>query len=260
MVTSNRLYYDEFAVNYEAHRHEGYHAFIDELESDLVRRHLPSPDEVRRRAPNADSGPASRTENPLSILEAGCGTGLLLDRLRPHVGRAVGVDLSRGMLKVAKARNLEIVQGSVTALPFADQSFDLAYSFKVLAHVEDIKLALSEMTRVLKPGGILCTEFYNSLSLRYLIKRLKPPTATSSQFSDEAIYTRYDSLPEIRSYLPSSVTVQAVYGIRVVTPSAGLHKIPLVAPALKAIERRAAMLPGLRLFGGFLLVVAQKAA
>lgn len=244
MVISNNRYYDEFAAGYETHRHDGYHAFIDELESELIRRHLP------HELAGAEG---------LSILEAGCGTGLLLDRLRPHVGRAVGVDLSRGMLKKARERQLEIVQGSVTALPFADASFDLTYSFKVLAHVEQIELALSEMTRVLKPGGVLCAEFYNELSLRYLIKRLKPATKTSADFSDEAIFTRYDSLGRIKSYLPKSLSVENVYGIRVLTPTAAVHKVPVVAPLLQSLEKKAAGLPVLRNFGGFLLIVAKKA-
>jgi ubiquinone/menaquinone biosynthesis C-methylase UbiE len=223
MTISNNRYYDEFAANYEVHRHDGYHAFIDELEAELIRRHLP------QELPRDGHG--------LTILEAGCGTG---------------------MLRKARARQLEIVQGSVTALPFADASFDLTYSFKVLAHVQQIELALSEMTRVLKPGGMLCAEFYNERSLRYLIKALKPATRTSSEFSDEAIFTRYDTLPRIKSYLPKSVSVEAVYGIRVLTPTAAVHKLPVVAPLLRALEKKAAGLPLLRNFGGFLLIVAKK--
>lgn len=237
----NRLYYDEFSTSYEDHRHHGYHAFIDELESDLVGRYL------RPRL------------GKLEILEAGCGTGLVLDKLRPFAARAVGVDLSRGMLKHARAKNLEVVQGSITALPFSAGSFDLVCSFKVLAHVENIALGLSELGRVLRPGGLLCAEFYNEHSLRYLIKRLKRPTATSADYHDEAVYTRYDTLPRIRSYLPKDFSVEAVYGIRVVTPLPQLHRLPIVRGALQAIERRAAELPGLRKLGGFMLVVAKKA-
>jgi SAM-dependent methyltransferase len=266
MAISNRRYYDEFAASYEAHRHDGYHAFIDELEADLVRRHLPAaplaPHAPTKAGSDIQQGlPAAISAGippELTILEAGCGTGLLLDRLRPHVGRAVGVDLSRGMLQKARQRGLEIVQGSITALPFADASFDLVYSFKVLAHVQDIKLGLAEMTRTLKPGGVLCAEFYNALSLRYLIKQLKPPTKTSSEFSDEAIYTRYDTLASVRSYLPESLSLEKVYGIRVLTPAAAAHKVPILAPALQALERKAAALPGLRRLGGFLLIVAKK--
>lgn len=233
----NKHYYDEFAGWYERHRHDGYHVFIDELESEAVRRYLT---------------PQSR------LLEAGCGTGLVLGRLAPHAGLAVGVDLSSGMLKKAHARALTVVQGSVTQLPLADASFDLVCSFKVLAHVEAIQEAMREFARVLRPGGRLLAEFYNPHSLRYLIKRFKPPSAISDKTSDEAVFTRYDSLARIRTYLPAELELETVRGIRVFTPVSQLHRWPLVGPALRALERGAADLPGLRRLGGFLLVVAQK--
>jgi ubiquinone/menaquinone biosynthesis C-methylase UbiE len=233
----NRSYYDEFSRSYERHRHDGYHAFLDELETATVRRYL-RPD--------------------MAILEAGCGTGLVLNRLRPHAARAYGVDLSRGMVEKAHQRSLTVVQGSITDLPFADGSFDLVCSFKVLAHVQQIERALAEMSRVLKPGGVLLAEFYNRHSLRYLIKRLKPPTNTSSAFDDEAVYTRYDTLSTIAGYLPSPMTIGDVYGVRVLTPLPIFHRLPVVAPALQAMERFAASFPGLRQLGGFLIVAARK--
>jgi ubiquinone/menaquinone biosynthesis C-methylase UbiE len=247
MPIDNRRYYDEFSSSYERHRHHGYHAFIDDMETALVSRHF---------APLLNKHPT----RPLELLEAGCGTGLVLDRLRakdPRVA-AYGVDLSGGMLQKAKARGLTVVQGSITALPFADASFDVVCSFKVLAHIEAIGQALSEMSRVLRPGGIVCAEFYNARSLRYLIKRLKPPTATSTEFHDEAVYTRYDTLSTIRSYLPPDLHITAVHGIRVATPLPVFHRLPLIAPALQSIERLAADLPVTKKLGGFLLVVAQK--
>jgi ubiquinone/menaquinone biosynthesis C-methylase UbiE len=146
----NRSYYDDFAGWYERERGRGYHQLIDDLELELIQRH----------ATGAD------------VLEAGCGTGLLLERVAGFARTARGVDLSAGMLAKAQGRRLDVVQGSVTALPFADQSFDVVYSVKVLAHVQDIRGALREMTRVLRPGGWLLAEFYNPRSLRYLVKRL----------------------------------------------------------------------------------------
>ena len=237
MAIDNRRYYEEFSASYERHRHDGYHAFIDELEAEIAGRYL---------------------AKSATLLEAGCGTGLVLSRLRPRARQVFGVDLSRGMLAQARRRELDVVQASVTSLPFADASFDLVCSFKVLAHVEAIERAIAEMARVLRPGGYLVAEFYNARSLRYLIKRLKPPTPTSRDYHDEAVFTRYDTLPRIRGYLPSGLTVEAVHGIRVMTPLPQLHKLPVIAPVLQAIERRAASLPVLRNLGGFLIVVARK--
>ena len=233
----NKKYYDEFSAWYERARHDGYHVLIDELECEAVRRYVT---------------PQSR------LLEAGCGTGLILQRLRPSVGQAVGVDLSSGMLQKARDKDLDVVQGSLTALPFADASFDVVCSFKVLAHVEAIEVALRELGRVLRPGGRLLAEFYNPYSLRYLIKKLKPPTAISAKTDDEAVYTRYDTLAEVQGYLPSDLKVETVRGVRVVTPFSQAHRWPVVGPMLRAAERTAADLPGIRRLGGFLIVIAQK--
>jgi ubiquinone/menaquinone biosynthesis C-methylase UbiE len=235
----NQRYYDEFSTWYERHRHDGYHAFIDQLESEAVRRYMT---------------PETR------LLEAGCGTGLVLGRLAPHAKLAIGVDLSSGMLRKAHERRLEVVQGTLTQLPFADSSFDVVCSFKVLAHVKDIEQAMREMARVLRPGGVLCAEFYNPLSLRYFIKRVKRPSLISPVTDDEAVFTRYDSLERIRSYLPAGLRIETVRGIRVLTPFSQVHRWPLIGPALRRLEHAASDLPGVRRLGGFLLVVMRKSA
>jgi ubiquinone/menaquinone biosynthesis C-methylase UbiE len=163
------------------------------------------------------------------------------------------------MLARARERGLRVVQGSITELPFPPARFDVVYSFKVLAHVERIHEALSEMSRVLRPGGYLLAEFYNPLSLRGLIKRLKPPTAISERSTDEAVYTRYDGLTKVRSYLPADCHIVTLRGVRVVTPAAALHALPGVGRLLAGLERKLADAPLFRRLGGFLIVVAQKA-
>ena len=232
----NREYYDEFAAGYEARRHHGYHALIDRLELEAT---LPYAAGAR-------------------VLEAGCGTGLILKEVAPVARVAVGVDLSPGMLQKARARGLDVVHGSVTDLPFADGEFDVAYSFKVLAHVERIERALAEMTRVVRSGGHVIAEFYNPWSLRGLIKRVKRPTRISSRTSDDAVYTRYDSLPAIKRRLPPELRVVEVRGVRVFTPFSAVHDLPLVGAAFAAAETRAATAPLLRHLGGFMVVVAEK--
>ena len=79
-------------------------------------------------------------------------------------------------------------------MPFKDASFDTLYSFKVLAHVEDIDRALREFVRVTRPGADLVLEFYNRRSLRYLIKRATNPGSISAQTTEAAVYTRWDTL------------------------------------------------------------------
>jgi len=229
-------YYDEFSGWYENERGRGYHQLLDDLEVELVERYGRGAD----------------------VLEAGCGTGLILERIAGFAGGAWGLDLSAGMLARARARGLRVVQGSVTNVPFPDERFDVVCSFKVLAHVEPIAAALAELARVTRRGGYLLLEFYNTLSLRYLVKRLKPATAISASVKDDAVFTRYDSLTDVRSYLPPGCHIVTMRGVRVVTLTAALHNLPRVGQFLNRVERRVADAPLLRRLGGFLIVVAQK--
>ena len=171
----NKHYYDEFSTTYERHRHDGYHAFIDELTTDLVRQYVT---------------PSTQ------LLEAGCGTGLILNRLVPHAKVAVGVDLSSGMLRHAAARNLQVVQGSVTDLPFADRSFDLVCSFKVLAHVEQIQQAMHELSRVLRPGGYLLTDALGRLGGE-AIMRMRNRVVAELKTTFASSYTKTIGLTDI---------------------------------------------------------------
>lgn len=232
----NRAYYDDFAGWYEKERHLPYHRMLDDLEVDLVERY----------------------GTGKTILEVGCGTGLILHRTARFAQRAFGMDLSSGMLMKAQQRGLSVVQASATELPFADASVDVAYSFKVLAHIPDIQGALREMARVVRPGGWVLAEFYNTRSLRRLVKALKPPTAVSETTNDEHVYTRYDSAAEIRSYLPPELVWTATRGIRVITPVAKVHDVPVLGPAMRWMERRLADAPGTRSVGGFLVACCQK--
>lgn len=235
-MKDNRSYYDDFASWYERERHHGYHALIDQLQVEIAR-------------PLAEGRDA---------LEVGCGTGMILKEIAPHARHAVGVDISRGMLEQAHQRGLDVVEGSATDLPFADASFDAVYSFKVLAHVQDIARAMSEVSRVLRPGGRAALEFYNRRSLRYVIKRLKRPHAVSETTTDDQVYTRYDSIEDVKGYLPPDLSVEGVRGIRVFTPFAQVHRVPVVAQAFGKAERIARDRPLTAGFGGFLVVMVQK--
>jgi len=90
------------------------------------------------------------------ILDAGCGTGGNLVRLS-RLGRAVGIDLAEEALEFCRRRKVKAARARLSALPFADGSFDVVTSFDVIYHawVEDDHAAVREMARVLRPGGLL---------------------------------------------------------------------------------------------------------
>ncbi|HEX5101946.1 MAG TPA: methyltransferase domain-containing protein [Polyangiaceae bacterium] len=231
----SRAYYDDFATGYERERHHGYHALLDELEL----------------------GVALPLAEGRDVLEVGCGTGLILGRLSAVARNAEGVDLSPGMLEKARARGLRVREASATELPYPDASFDLVLSFKVLAHVPDLPRALSEMARVCRPGGRVLAELYNPWSLRYLAKRLAGPGKISDGRTEADVYTRWDPPTKLRALLPPALELEEVRGLRVLTPAAFVHKLPLVGSALARAEHVVTRSP-LRWFGGFLVVVATK--
>ena len=96
------------------------------------------------------------------ILDVGCGTGLLLERLRLEVPdvRLVGVDPVPEMLTIARRRlpmpaTADLREAAAERLPFADRSFDAVVSASVFHYVRRPETALAEMRRVLRPGGRL---------------------------------------------------------------------------------------------------------
>lgn len=107
-----------------------------------------------------------RSSDPLRILDAGCGTGGLLANVRTEAWK-VGVEISTEGIRLARRRGIRLVRGSVSALPFADGSFDAVVSIDVLCHsgVEE-RQAVEEAARVLRPGGVLIVQVPAFESLR----------------------------------------------------------------------------------------------
>ena len=96
-------------------------------------------------------------ERPLRVLDAGCGTGGMLDLFQSRSDiEAVGADLSPDALGFSRGRgHTRLVGADLTLLPFRTASFDAVTALDVLEHVPDDARALAEICRVLRPGGIL---------------------------------------------------------------------------------------------------------
>jgi SAM-dependent methyltransferase len=156
---------------------------------------------------------------PLEILDAGCGSGGTTSYLS-RFGRVTGVDLAPEALVLARKRCLDrLARSSVGALPFRDGSFDVVTSFDVLYHlnVDDDVAALSELRRVLRPGGVLHVRL--------------PAYDWIRGAHDAAVHTRHRySRRELREKLASA-------GFEVAhTSSANSLLFPL-APAKRLLER-----------------------
>lgn len=93
-----------------------------------------------------------------AVLDAGCGTGGLLRRLRAAqpAWAFAGLDFAPLACELARERTgLAVTEGSVTALPFAAGAFDAVVSCDVVCQVEDPAAALREFHRVVRPGGVV---------------------------------------------------------------------------------------------------------
>jgi demethylmenaquinone methyltransferase/2-methoxy-6-polyprenyl-1,4-benzoquinol methylase len=90
-----------------------------------------------------------------AVLDACCGTGDLAVAAARAGGRVTGLDFSEPMLDRArrKAPQLEWIRGDLLELPFGDATYDVATVGFGVRNVDDLQLALSELRRVLAPGG-----------------------------------------------------------------------------------------------------------
>jgi SAM-dependent methyltransferase len=85
------------------------------------------------------------------LLDVGCGTGVHTAALRNHGWEVVGLDASEDMLRLARARDLEVVQADAADLPFDDESFAAAVSVWTHTDVDDFAATVREIARVLRP-------------------------------------------------------------------------------------------------------------
>jgi len=105
-----------------------------------------------------------------AVLDAGCGSGrYMLHALRRGAARVIGVDISPQMLERAGAElatfqsgaEVDLIQGSLTALPVPDGWANLTICGLVIGHLESLEQPLAELRRVTRPGGtLLCSDVH----------------------------------------------------------------------------------------------------
>jgi len=234
-IKDNRAYYDEFSDWYERDRAAGYHAVLNRLELEMIEPYAAGK----------------------KVLEVGCGTGQILSLLGQRCQTLAGMDLSRKMLEKAKSRGFQVVQSDITAMPYQDNCFDLLYSVKVLAHIENLQKAYEAMDRLVKKEGYLLLEFYNASSLRGFRWNMKKGFAAgkiSESTRESDVFTQYLKPKEIlKTFLPHWEVLE-VGGIMTWTPHSAVYKIPILGKGMEFLERWSLRSP-FRWFGGFLLFV-----
>lgn len=107
------------------------------------------------------------------LLEIGCGTGTDLLQYARGGAKVTGIDLTPRSVEITRQRfevfglTGEFAVDDAENLSFADESFDVVYSFGVLHHTPDTRRAISEVHRVLRRGGEAIIMLYNRASLYY---------------------------------------------------------------------------------------------
>jgi ubiquinone/menaquinone biosynthesis C-methylase UbiE len=103
---------------------------------------------------------AKQIPDGVRVLDLGCGSGALLERIMPRDGGTIGVDSSPAMLEQARKMvgskgDVDLRLGLLQHLPIADEDVDLAVAFMVLHHVPELEPALLDAHRALSCGGKL---------------------------------------------------------------------------------------------------------
>lgn len=150
---------------------EGSPEFYANVDSDRYERYAPwLPDLVRFER-------FSGTQ----LLEIGCGLETDLERFGRNGALTIGIDLVPRHLELARRRfrnsglPVSFVRSDAERLPFGDETFDVVYSFGVLHHTSEMKLAIDEIHRVLRPGGVAIIAIYHRFSLNlvmFLVREL----------------------------------------------------------------------------------------
>ena len=140
----------------------------------------------------------------LRILDCGCGTGDNLPWLSAY-GQATGVDLSTGGVAATRALGFRAARADIGRLPFADSTFDLATSFDVLQCVPHDGAAVTEMMRVVKPGGAVVLTVAALDALRGDHSEVWEEHQRYTRRSVRALVTGAGLVPERVSYLFASL-------------------------------------------------------
>jgi len=172
----------------------------------------------------------------VTLLEIGCGTGLTLAYLANSQEQyeLYGLDFSHTMLAQANQKldghekQFQLVQGDSFKLPFRDATFDVVYNTRFIHQfIHKDKIAIyKEMMRVLKPGGIVISEFYNKhhrwfLYLRGVRNYPAEEQCPTQHEVHEIIGSTYAKMPIRMAGLRFIHNLLGANALRTITPLSG---------------------------------------
>jgi SAM-dependent methyltransferase len=177
---------------------------------------------------------AGRTERPRTLLDLGCGGGLLLQEIGSVADNLIGLEIDPRGLEIASGKripNLRLIRASACAIPLGNRTVDLAVSRLVFHHLtrREKEEALKEIHRVLNIGGLfVLADFGKPQDPFSLILSL------SMRISDRDDRT----LDNLKGRLPRLLRESGLTGIREVSVSRTLFGTFQVFTAMKSQEER----------------------
>jgi 2-polyprenyl-3-methyl-5-hydroxy-6-metoxy-1,4-benzoquinol methylase len=211
------------------HARRGTHEYFAEIE-----------DAKNRLEPYVHSFAGFAGARGLDVLEIGCGVGTDTVRFARAGARITAVDLSETAVTLTAERLAEeqlegtVREADAESLPFADDSFDVVYSWGVLHHTPNTAGAIGEVARVLRPSGEARIMLYNSRSFfaagvwaRGIVRSRRPISPKRALATSlESPGTKAYSTAEVRAlFRPLATieisTVSTPYDRRVAGPLAG---------------------------------------
>jgi SAM-dependent methyltransferase len=138
---------------------------------------------------------------PRRVLEVGCGWGALAAWVGAETGaEVVATDLMPRMVELARERGLDARVADVQALPFDDEEFDAAIAAWMLYHVPDLRQAIAELARVLRPGGTLVAitnSAFHLQELRELVGSGPSPSTFTTESGTELLGASFASVERL---------------------------------------------------------------
>ena len=134
-------------------------------------------------------------DNPINILEIGCGVGYTTKLIKQKFPNAkiIAIDYDGDQIKIAnklhgKIKNIKFIQGDATHLKFKNNSFDAIFEFNVLHHIKNYEKAVKEINRVLIKNKIVYLMDISKYVFIPIIKNFFPP---------ESFFTKEDMIKKL---------------------------------------------------------------
>ena len=190
------------------------------------------------------------------VLELGCGTGIFTDKLAGCGAYLTAVDISAELLSWAQRRlngvkNATLVLADGESLPFHDEMFDAVVGSSILHHLP-LKSSLTEIRRILRPGGKLAFAEPNMMNPQILIQKNVPVVKRwLGDSPDESAFIRWRLKRKLLSVGFENIVIKPYDFLHPLTPG-------LAVPLVDQMGRLAEKIPILRQIAGSLIIGASR--